>query len=67
MIEFDNLDEYLKSGLDFTDLFEQEMFDYLLARDGKLFYNPGTRMMCDIHLTPVYYVEQKYTGNRAYL
>lgn len=35
MIEFDNLEEYLKCGLDFTDFFEREIFDYLLKRDGK--------------------------------
>lgn len=67
MIEFDNLEEYLKCGLDFTDFFEREIFDYLLKRDGKLFYNPATQMMCDIHLTPIYYVEQNYVGKRTYL
>ncbi|MBM7709605.1 hypothetical protein [Enterococcus lemanii] len=67
MIEFDNLKEYLKCGLGFTDLFEEEMFHYLLKRDGKLFYNPKIKMMCDINLTPVYYVEQVYTGSKSYL
>ncbi|NLM65721.1 MAG: hypothetical protein GX180_00840 [Enterococcus sp.] len=67
MIEFDNLKEYLKCGLGFTDLFEEEMFHYLLKRDGKLFYDPATKMMCDVNLTPVYFVEQVYTGSKSYL
>lgn len=54
-------------GLDFTDFFEREIFDYLLRREGKLFYNPATRMMRDIHLTPIYYVEQNYMVKRTYL
>ena len=61
MIEFDNLEEYLKCGLDFTDFFEREIFDYLLKRDGKLIYNDKAYSEGDdflgykiYKLTPIY-------------
>ncbi len=67
MIEFNDLADYLKCGLDFTDLFEEEMFHYLLKRDGKIYFDPKTKMMCDINGTPVYFVEQTYQGNQTFL
>jgi len=50
----------LKAGLDFTDIFEQEIFNYLIERDGKMFYEPSKSFMCDIHGVPVFFVEQEY-------
>lgn len=60
MIEFTNVENYLKAGLDFTDIFEQEIFNYLIERDGKMFYEPSKSFMCDIHGVPVFFVEQEY-------
>lgn len=60
VIEFDSEEDYLKCGLDFTDIFEKEIFRYLLKRDGKVIYSPGNSYICDVNLTPVFYVEQEY-------
>lgn len=59
MIEFTNVDDFLKAGLDFTDVFEKEVFNYLIKRDGKMFYNPSKRFMCDVNFVPVFFVEQE--------
>jgi hypothetical protein len=60
MIEFTNESDYLKCGLDFTDIFEQEVFRYLIQRDGKMYYDPVKSFMCDITGAPVFYVEQEF-------
>lgn len=60
MIEFTNVEDYLKTGLDFTDIFEREVFNYLVERDGIMFYDPVKSFMCDINKVPVFFVEQEF-------
>lgn len=60
MIEFTTLEDYLKAGLGFTDIFEREVFNYLMGRDGIMFYDPVKNFMCDVNKVPVFFVEQEY-------
>lgn len=60
MIEIHSLKEFLDVGFDFTDLFEQEIFKFLIKRDGVMIYDPVSRQMCDKNKVPVFYVEQLF-------
>lgn len=47
MIDFISKEEFLKAGLDFTDLFEESLFEYYLELDGLMYYDPKSKYMYD--------------------
>lgn len=60
MIEMYTLEEFLKAGLGFTDYFEETIFNYLINRDGYMYYDPVSRYMYDKDKNRIFYVEQEY-------
>ena len=62
MIDFISKEEFLKAGLDFTDLFEESQFEYYLELDGLMYYDPKTKYRYDKQGVKAFYVEQAFTG-----
>ena len=45
MIPFPSKVEFIKAGLNFLDLFDEMLFDYFVAKDGYMFFNPLDNFM----------------------
>ncbi|MFM2490381.1 hypothetical protein ABW365_23110 [Enterococcus avium] len=48
--------------MDFTDLFEESLFEYYLELDGLMYYDPKSKYMYDKQGVKAFYVEQVFTG-----
>lgn len=64
MIPFFDKQSFLASGLDFTDLFEEALFEYYLAVDGQILYNPSDSFMYSLAGIKAFFVEQHYLGKQ---
>ncbi|WP_218083166.1 hypothetical protein [Enterococcus sp. HMSC14A10] len=45
MIPFPNKVEFIKAGFNFSDFFDEMLFDYFVAKDGYMFFNPLDNFM----------------------